>query len=271
MKNIFQKKHELWLQILFGAFALPKGEIFDTLYDFSLIEFRHLKWLAKEIIKNKDDIDFDRENVDIKALSLHELLDKLIDSLLAVEIYYKDSELFNRIKNDEKFMLEKLRSFKKSEDFEITAFNKSMKYPGKDLDKTSIDALTLFLFEETYKEYELILVYLYSALHTDNVKLYSIYEDLIYESMYHLKNFGVMQSKMGLLSLPRVVMEEVYKFEDLKKFLLDGIEEEKGAKEQCRALAAAVKDEELSSFFEFINNQEDYHIKLMEEALQIID
>ena len=51
MDKLYQQKHELWLQILFGAFALPKGEIFDVLYDFSLIEFRHLKWLAKEIVK----------------------------------------------------------------------------------------------------------------------------------------------------------------------------------------------------------------------------
>ena len=266
MQEIFQKKHELWLQILFGAFSLPKGEIFDCLYDFSLIEFRHLKWIAKEM----DDFDFDRENIDLKAQSLHELLDRLIDSLLAIELYYKNNDLFDRIKNDERYMLQKLRSFKRLDDFKITAFDKSMKIEGKNLEKSSLDALILFLFEEIYKEYELILVYFYSSFKTDDSKLYSIYEDLIYESMFHLKSFATIQAKLGLLSLPRVVMEEVYKFDDLKQFLLDGIEEEKGAKEQCKALAAAVKDEELSSFFEFINNQEDYHIKLMEEALEHI-
>jgi len=270
MKKVFQKKHELWLKVLYGAFSIPKGEIFDVLYDFSLIEFRHLKWLAKDIIKNSDDIDFDRENIEIKVEDFHELVDKLIDELLAIELYYQKSELFKRIKNDEKYMITKLKEFKKIKNFKIEAFDRSMKYPNKELDKTSLDALTLFLFEESYKEYELILVYLYSSLHTDNVKLYSIYEDLIYESMFHLKSFAIMQSKMGLLSLPRVVMEDIYKFKDLKKFLLDGIEEEKGAKEQCKALAAAVKDEELSNFFEFINNQEDYHITLMQEALDCI-
>ncbi|WP_281950487.1 hypothetical protein [Nitrosophilus kaiyonis] len=269
MREIFKKKHELWLKVLFSAFALPKGEISDVLLDFADIEFRHMKWIAKDIVKNRGDFNFDRDKIDIKANNFYELIDKLIDSLLAIEISYKDSALFYRIKNDERYMIEKLREFKKFEDFEITAFNKNMKY--KNLDKKSLDALILFLFEEIYKEYELILVYFYSSIHTDNVSLYSIYEDLIYESKFHLKSFAFLQAKLGLLSLPREVMEEVYKFEDLKKFLLDGIEEEKGAKEQCRALAAAVKDKDLSSFFEFINNQEDYHIKLMEEALKIID
>ena len=270
MQEIFRKKHELWLKILFGAFSLPKGEAFDILYDFANIEFRHLKWLAKEIIKNGDDIDFDRENVEIKVENYHELIDRLIDSFLAIELFYKDSPLFDRIKSDEKYMIDKLRSLKNEKNFSITAFNKSMKLENKNLEKSSLDALVLFLFEEIYKEYELILVYFYSSLHTDNARLYSIYEDLIYESQFHLKSFALLQAKLGLLSLPRMVMEEVYKFEDIKKFLLDGIEEEKGAKEQCRMLSQAVKDEELSKFFDFINNQEDYHIKLMEEALKFI-
>lgn len=269
MQDIFKQKHGLWLKILFSAFALPKGEISDMLFDFADIEFRHMKWIAKDIVKNGDDFNFDREGIDIKVGSFHELIDKLIDSILAIEIFYKESELFERIKNDERYMLEKLREFKENKDFEITAFNRNMKY--KNLDKKSLDALILFLFEEIYKEYELILVYFYSSIHTDNVYLYSIYEDLIYESKFHLKSFAFLQAKLGLLSLPREVMEEVYKFEDLKKFLLDGIEEEKGAKEQCKMLSSAVNDKELSSFFEFINNQEDYHIKLMEDALKIID
>ena len=77
-------------------------------------------------------------------------------------------------------------------------------------------------------------------------------------------------AKLGILSLPRVVMKEVYKFEDLKEFLQKGVEEEIAAKEQCLALSQAVRDEELSHFFDFINKQEDYHIVLMQKAIKML-
>ena len=77
-----------------------------------------------------------------------------------------------------------------------------------------------------------------------------------------------MLSKMGILAIPRTLMKEIYKREDIKQFLLDGIEEEKAAKEECVKLARAVKDEELSKFFEFINFQENYHIELMQKAIK---
>jgi len=75
-------------------------------------------------------------------------------------------------------------------------------------------------------------------------------------------------AEMGLLAVPRTIMEEVYKFDNLEQFLKDGIEEEIGAKEECKRLAEAVSSssEYFASFFNFINNQENYHIALMEEA-----
>jgi rubrerythrin len=43
------------------------------------------------------------------------------------------------------------------------------------------------------------------------------------------------------------------------------------AKEECIKLATAVKDEELSKFFEFINYQENYHIELMQKAIAVLN
>ena len=82
-----------------------------------------------------------------------------------------------------------------------------------------------------------------------------------------------MMADMGILGVPRSLMEEIYKFDDLKQFLKDGIQEEIGAKEECKKLAAAVSSssEYFAAFFTFINNQENYHIALMEEALEYID
>jgi rubrerythrin len=152
----------------------------------------------------------------------------------------------------------------------ITAFNKKRVYKNKNLDKTSTDALTLFLFEETYKEYELIVIYFYMQIKTNNKLLADVYQDLIDESKFHLKSFGIMLSEMGLLSIPRVVPKEVYEVVDTKQFILDGIEEERAAREECKMLAQAIKDEELSKFFDLINYQEDYHIKLMEKVCQYL-
>jgi len=71
------------------------------------------------------------------------------------------------------------------------------------------------------------------------------------------------------LGVPRVVYENLYKVDDIAQFLLDGIEEEIMAKEECLKLSQAVAEhsEELANFFDFINHQENYHIELMRDAI----
>jgi glutamyl-tRNA reductase len=75
---------------------------------------------------------------------------------------------------------------------------------------------------------------------------------------------------MGILGVPRVIHQSLYKVSDIEQFLLDGIEEEIAAKEQCKELSDAVasKSDELAKFFDFINYQENYHIELMREAVE---
>ena len=92
---------------------------------------------------------------------------------------------------------------------------------------------------------------------------------MIDESFFHLKSFGELMAKMGILGVPRTVMKELYKVENIITFLENGIEEEVAAKEECKKLAEAVVKEspQLAAFFDFINYQEDYHIELMKEAL----
>ena len=89
--------------------------------------------------------------------------------------------------------------------------------------------------------------------YTKDITQYNVYQDLIDESQYHLKCFGNMLSLMGILAIPRTVITEMYQKREVKQFLIDGIEEEKMAKEECQKLALAVKDEELSKFFEFFH------------------
>ena len=264
MQKILEAKHTLWLEILFGAFTLP-CEQKEQLLDFAMIEYRHLKWIAKEIVKNGQDFDWSREEPNTQFADTKKLLEYLTNKLARMS--YPEGPLFDRIRSDEEYMGFILQKLSKNSTQAITAFSKELRY--KRLDAKSIQTLVQFLFEEIYKEYELILVYTYAQLHTKEAQLGLIFEDLIYESLYHLKSFATLAAKLGVLFVPREVMKEVYKFDDLSAFLQEGIEEEMVAKEQCRALSQKIQEEELRRFFDFIDKQETYHIKLMREALEV--
>jgi rubrerythrin len=114
------------------------------------------------------------------------------------------------------------------------------------------------------------MIYNYLKANSNDVFLNRIFSILIDESFFHFKKFAQMMADMGILAIPRIVKEELYKVKDISKFLKDGINEEINAKEECRLLSEAVsKDsDELAKFFDLINNQENYHISLMQEALK---
>ncbi len=268
--NIFQKKHELWLSFLFGAFSVEDDKVFDILYDFAMIEFRHLSWLGDALVAEGVEFDFDKDEIDFVATDTHKLFKKLKANIEETQTDYPDGAdvMYDRFRSDETYFIQKLGELSLiHEEEEIAAYDKSRVMTGYELNKEQTDALTYFLFEESYKEYELILVYMYANFFTDSKLLSNIFIDLIYESQFHLKSFARMMREMGLLHVPRTLMEQIYKFDDLEKFLIDGIKEEEAAKEECLKLARAVDNEELGNFFNFINFQENYHIELMEKAL----
>jgi len=271
-KELFQLKHELWLKMVYSSFAISEPQIKDTLYDFSNILFRHLKWLAQDLRANNIEYDYSKYGIEIEKQTTFEYFEYLINEIKIALRQYGESVLFSRIISDEYYMIVTLEKLLKDEknNHQITAFNKQRKYEDKNLDKEQTDALTYFLFEESYKEYELIMVYFYMQIHSDDVVLNDVYQDLIDESHFHLKCFGNMLAKMGILNIPRTIIKELYTKTDIKQFMLDGIEEEKGAKEMCAQLAAAVNDEELAKFFDFINYQENYHIELMQKAIKVL-
>ncbi len=269
MSEIFRLKHELWLKMLFSSFAIQNSEIKERLYEFSSILFRHLKWIAKDLKQKGIEYDYEKSDIDIQKSTNFEFFNFLLEELQNIAKKYEKSGLYDRIEKDEEYMKFYFRNLLKSSenDGKISAFNKSRVYGDKKLSKTSTDALTIFLFEETYKEYELIMVYSYMQNYTKSLEEFEVYQDLVDESHYHLKSFGEMLSKMGILSIPRVIPSNIYKVTDITKFLEDGIKEEEAAKEECIRLAEAVEDEELGKFFEFINYQESYHIELMKKLL----
>ena len=264
----YQKKHELWLSILFASFAIEDETIKSRLYDFSQIAFRHMKWLGKEILQNGNDYNYDRDMLLLKREDSFEILHALTQEINDIQNIYPQNALGSRMKTDDNYLLSYIDELLNDEqnNKKITAFN--MQREWEDLDQAQIDALTLFLFDESYKEYELILIYAYMQARTKDLLQFDIYQDLIDESHFHLKSFGNMMAKLGILALPRQLHEMTYIVKDHDQFIKDGIDEEIAAKEMCKALSDAIKDEKLSKFFDFINYQENYHIELMKKLLK---
>jgi len=269
VKNILVKTHEAWLVTLMASFMAKDCESKRALNDFSDILFRHFTWIERELIKNGIEYDYNRDQIPIKVDRLKVITNNIIERLNAIELMLPQlsSELSFRMSKDFdyiKFVLSKMP------DEEVSAFNASRKYKDYNLTQEATDALTLFLFEESYKEYELIMIYNYLKAHSNDDFLNKIFQILVDESFFHLKSFGEMMAQMGILGVPRVIHKSLYQVEDVVQFLKDGIEEELAAKEQCKELSDAVaKDsEDLAKFFDFINYQENYHIELMKDALK---
>jgi len=269
MKTLLVKTHEAWLETLMAAFMSKETENKRILTEFSDILWRHFTWIEHDLIRKGIDYDYDRESIPIKVDRLSVIVADIVRRLNDLEmllVHCDDEALKNRIRTDLEYMTYALGRL---EDEEVTAFDMSRTYRDIELDKEATDALTFFLFEESYKEYELIMIYNYLKAHSDDAYLNRIFRILIDESFFHLRSFGEMMAEMGILGVPRVIHQSLYKVSDIEKFLLDGIEEEIAAKDQCKELSDAVasKSAELAKFFDFINYQENYHIELMRDAV----
>ncbi len=269
MKRLLVKTHELWLETQMAAFMSRETENKRALTEFAKILWRHFTWIEHVLIVEGIEYDYNRDNIPIKVERLSVIVTDLVRRMNDLElmlVHLEDEALRHRIETDLNYLRYALGQLP---DEEVHAFDMNRRYRDIELDEEATGALTLFLFEESYKEYELIMIYNYLQAHSDDAFLNRIFQILIDESFFHLRSFGEMMAEMGILGVPRVIHESLYKVSDLEKFLLDGIEEEIAAKEQCKELsdAVAAKSEELAKFFDFINYQENYHIELMREAV----
>jgi len=273
MKNLLIKTHEAWLVTLMASFMSNNAENKRMLNDFSDILFRHFTWIEKALIEDGVEYDYNRNNLPIKVDSLKVIIGNIIDRLSALGLMLpmvNSDALKFRMQTDWEYMKYALKNLP---DEEVKAFDANREYKDYNLTKEATDAFTLFLFEESYKEYELIMIYNYLKAHSNSDYLNKIFQILVDESFFHLKSFGNMMVEMGILGVPRVIHKSLYQVEDIVQFLKDGIDEEIAAKEQCIELSEAVaKDsQELAKFFDFINYQENYHIELMRDALKFYE
>lgn len=270
MNRLLVQVHEVWLETLMSAFMSNDTITKQTLFDFSNIMFRHFTWIENYCIKNGVSYDYERNMIPLKVDSLDAILHDIITRLNRVELQLvvcDDEPLSFRISQDIEYFVYTLKNIPSEP---VSAFDMQCTINGIELTQEATDALTLFLFEESYKEYELIMIYNYLKAHSKDIELVRIFQILIDESFFHLKRFGQMMADMGILGVPRTIAKELYVVEDIVEFLENGINEELLAKEECKRLSDAVSSEskELAKFFDFINYQENYHIALMKEALE---
>ncbi len=267
MKALAISMHEAWLATLMAGF-MSNTSSKQKLFDFSDILFRHFTWIEAEMVMAKEPYDYNREAIPIKVEKLSVILHNIIQRLNQIDLQLAvvSPDLSHRITHDIQYITGVLAQLP---DEEVTAFNTLRKLDNIELSSEATDALTLFLFEESYKEYELIMIYNYLKAHSDDAYINRIFQILVDESFFHLKSFGDMMAKMGILGVPRTIFKEMYQVEDIEAFFLAGIDEELAAKEECKKLsdAVATNSPQLAQFFDFINNQENYHISLMKDAL----
>ncbi len=269
MKELAVKVHELWLVTLMASLMSKDSRSKRDLDNFSDIVFRHFTWIERELVKRDVEYNYDRDTIPIKVENFKIILNNILDRINTIELMLVDLDneaLSYRMKTDLEYIKLVVTNIS---DEEVTAFNAKRVYKEYKLSDEATDAFTLFLFEESYKEYELIMIYNYLKANSNDDFLNKIFQILVDESFFHLKSFGQMMSEMGILGVPRVIHRSLYQIEDVVEFLKDGIDEEIAAKEQCQELSSAVaKDsKELANFFDFINYQENYHIELMKDAL----
>jgi len=271
--KLIQKAHESFIKFIYSSVMFEEYDVKEKINDFALFKYRHFVWLMEDAAKKgvKFNMDFDYDEIKkIKVKEEAELLETLKDDLQNNLSLYEgiDDATVNRLRNDDTYFITELQ--KLDVEGEIKAFNENKTLPEIDLDENAKSALVFFLMEETFKEYELITIYSYLKAHSNIAAANSAFSDLAYDSIYHLKRFAELSSKMGILTLPRPIPHEKYENIGIIEFLKENIEEEMDAEKQCLILAEKIGNKELSNFLLFISRQELYHGELLQRALNAL-
>lgn len=268
---MLKRKQELWLKVMYAAYVTKNKALADVIEDFAFIEFRHFTWVLQEYVDAKKTFDFDIEPFYTKKETTFEVYADVVEELKAIRETYPAGATYKRIASDEEYFIGKLESIMavEADNETITAFNDEKKYPGKDLNDQQVGALEHFLTAETFKEYELTILYSYlNARISDKVRA-NVFMTLAHESIFHMKKFCEMSSSMGLLALVRSLPKSLYENINLIEYFQANIDEEVDARKDCEILSEKIGDKELGDFFMFIANEETYHIELLTKALEI--
>jgi len=266
-------QHESFIKFLYASVMVNDEAAKNLLEDIAIFKYRHMIWAMQDATMNNIhfNMDFDTKDIEkIKVPTQEELLNVLKEDLKEnLEYYQNDSSAtINRFRSDDEYFLSELN--KLNLEGEVIAFSDKKELKNVELTEEAKAALAFFLVEETFKEYELITIYSYLKVKTDNKLAEAAFTDLAYDSIYHLKRFATLANEMGVLTLPRPIPEAQYEDIGIVEFLKANIEEELDAEKQCLILAEKIGNKELSDFLLFISKQETYHAHLLQRALDAL-
>jgi len=279
------RQHTSFIKFIYSSVLVPES-IQDLVEDIGFFKYRHMCWAMEESVREGEEFGgtFAVDEVaELKKLKTQrELVNYLISDLETNLRTYSNDNLptIARFKNDDLYFLEQLKEIKEGRlkgsfkpelnrqlEEPITAFSQKGKLKGVELTSETKNALIFFLMEEIFKEYELILIYSFYKTYSQNSTTNSVFTDLAYDSIYHLKRFAQLAKELGVLTLPRPIPLKKYRSEDIIQFLKENIEEERGAEKNCLILAEKIGNDQLRDFLLFISRQEVYHAYLLERAL----
>ncbi len=273
MQRLIRFQHESFIKFIYASVIVKEQASKKLLEDIATFKYRHMVWAMADAVKAgvKFNMDFKTEEIKkIETKTEEDLLEVLINDLEENIRSYEEIKTpsTDRFKNDDEYFLSQLK--KLDLEGEVTAFNQAKELPGVELEENAKAALIFFLMEETFKEYELITIYSYLKVRSNEADANSAFTDLAYDSIYHLRRFAELASQMGVLTLPRPIPHEKYENIGIVEFLKENIEEEMDAEKQCLILAEKIGNEELSNFLLFISRQELYHAELLQRALDAL-
>lgn len=287
--DIFRKKHELWLKILYTSLTIKDNNLSLFLKNIAENEFRHMKWLGLEIVEMITGYDYENPDFrldlikpfdfDIGEMSIYfETPNALIDSVVKdieslIESYSSCSvELALRMSGDEKYFCSRLKSLKLENSEMYLSFSKDKGKLSKalSLSQNSIDELLSVLRELHNKEYKTTLSFCYVLIHSAETSFSEIFYDLLLESHSHQIHYAKLLSTLGFLELPTPLKKEDYMVSDIKQFIEEAIAEEQLEQVELANLAESIPYDEFQELVLFVQNQERHHLELLRKAYSTI-
>jgi len=272
-QKLVKLEHESFIKFIYASVMVKEDNVRRKLEDIARFKYRHMVWAMSDATNKEVNFHMDFDENEIKKIKVDRgeyLLNVLIEDLQNNIAFYDgiNDPTIARLRSDDTYFIEELQHL--DIESEITAFDERRELPGVELEEDAKAALVFFLMEETFKEYELITIYSYLKVHSTNHIANSAFNDLAYDSIYHLKRFAELASKMGVLTFPKPIPHDKYENIGVVEFLKENIEEELDAEKQCLILAERIGNKELSDFLLFISRQEVYHGELLQRALDSI-
>jgi hypothetical protein len=286
-KEIFRKKHELWITAFFLAQGVESRRLYFVLESLAQTQLKHLGWLGDRIIEDIRRFDYpdydgrqeiprsfnlDHHTRAFEPMNEHEITDfvqTLLEEILVLSEPF-EGPLFERMGSDDGYFTHRLEQTKPrlSRDARVLdALNPQKSRELADLTSEQRLKLEVVLQNQSAKEYATAMSFLYVQVHNERADLTRVFSDLIDESLMHLKHYLRLLASLGQLATPAPCLPESYQISDLEGFIRAAIKEELLEQQELLELKAQFDYEQFRQLVDFVIAQERYHIHLLEGLL----